>query len=378
MQKAYHILTFIIISMLLQYSSFAQGFTWAKSFGLRDFWDEVYGMTTDKEGNIYITGNFTGNTDFDPGVGNFYMNASGREDIYILKLDKQGDFLWAKQLVNSDPAITSQNFRANAITADESGYLYLAGWFKNSVDFDPGTNHVSLTATDQNVFILKLDSYGNFTWVKQINSTERSLGYSITLDTPGNIYLGGIFIGTSDFDPGPGVNNLTAAASKAWDGFVLKLDNAGNFIWVKQIEGDDVRVADIVIGKDQKLYITGALDGTADMDPSAALYPITGNTYYVMRMDSSGAFLWAKPSLGGFITVDNLNNVYASGPTGVQKNDSSGNEIWIRHISCNPTGITTDESGNVLMAGYFSGTTDFDPGTPVYNLSSNGLDDMSY
>ena len=78
-----------------------------------------------------------------------------------------------------------------------------------------------------NIFICKLDTDGNFIWAKSIGEAAPSLGYDITIDNAGNIYTTGYFMGTVDFDPGPGEFNLTSGFS---DIFVSILDTDGSFV----------------------------------------------------------------------------------------------------------------------------------------------------
>lgn len=72
-------------------------------------------------------------------------------------------------------------------------------------------------------------------WVKEMGGTSSDFSSSIAVDASGNVYTTGYFKGTSDFDPGTGVFNLTSAGNT--DIFVSKLNALGNFVWTKQIGG---------------------------------------------------------------------------------------------------------------------------------------------
>ena len=106
------------------------------------------------------------------------------------------------------------NEQANAMVVDAVGNVYTTGQFTGTVDFDPGSAVFNLTPfgaagnTNANVFITKLDAAGNFIWAKQMGGRSDN-AYAIALDAAGNIYTTGTFILTADFDPGPGVFNLT-------------------------------------------------------------------------------------------------------------------------------------------------------------------------
>ena len=67
--------------------------------------------------------------------------------------------------------------------------------------------------------------------------TDQDVGYSVTVDSSGNIYTTGLFQGTVDFDPGAGTANLTS--NGLHDVFVLKLNSSGNYVWAKSFGGDE-------------------------------------------------------------------------------------------------------------------------------------------
>ena len=70
-------------------------------------------------------------------------------------------------------------------------------------------------------FLSKLDASGNFIWAGAIGGSTSEQGVSITLDSFGNIYATGFFLGIVDFDPDAGVYNLNS--STGTDAFVLKM-----------------------------------------------------------------------------------------------------------------------------------------------------------
>src|SRR5690606_9459529 len=119
-------------------------FLWAKSMGgvSGDYGSSI---TTDSSGHIYTTGAFTGTADFDPGVDEFELTSTGGTDIFISKLDTNGNFLWAKSMGGA----SADN--GNSITVDSAGYIYTTGDFQGTADFDPGSgtsNLVSAGGTD--------------------------------------------------------------------------------------------------------------------------------------------------------------------------------------------------------------------------------------
>lgn len=377
-------------------------FVWAKRIGGADN-DDGLSIALDASGNVCATGVFRVTTDFDPGAGVFDLTSVGEADIFILKLDASGNFLWAKQMggVNNDFGFS--------IALDALSNVYTTGSFSNTADFDPGLGTFNLTSTgNTDNFVSKLDSSGNFLWAKQLGGTDDDDSYAIAVDATSNVYTVGTFYATADFDPGVGTYNLTAEGQ--YDIFISKLDASGNFAWAKRIGG---AVTDegysIAVDDSGNVYSTGSFGGTVDFDPGAGNYNLTalGNQdIFVSKLDASGNFLWAKQLAGadstaggrGYsIALDASNNVYTTGYfTGavdfdpaastlnltsagehdifISKLDASGNYTWAINMggADYETGrsLALDASGNVCSTGGFGGTADFDPGIGIFNLTT--------
>jgi hypothetical protein len=239
------------------------------------------------------------------------------------------------------------------------------------------------------------------------------VGNAVAVDAAGNVYTAGSFLGTADFDPSPaGTFNLTSAGNT--DAFVSKLDNAGNFVWARDLGGVQFDQANgIAVDAHGNVYTTGSFEGTADFDPSAAgtfnLTSAGSDDAFVSKLDAGGNFVWAR-ALGGTgfdagtaIAVDAQGNVYTTGsfrgtadfdPSAgvfdltsaggadayVSKLDGAGNFAWARALGGPGTdqgnGIAVDAAGSVYTTGSFSGTADFDPSAATYNLTSAGSFDV--
>jgi subtilisin family serine protease len=96
-------------------------FNWAKSFGAAATTCISYSTKSDHNGNVITVGVFTGVVDFDPGPGTFTMSSiASSNDIFILKLDGNGNFVWAKQIGG-----VSQNDQASELITDAAGNDHL-------------------------------------------------------------------------------------------------------------------------------------------------------------------------------------------------------------------------------------------------------------
>lgn len=229
------------------------------------------------------------------------------------------------------------------LTLDRSGNSYLTGYFTGTVDFDPGDGVTSLTTLGGNdVFILKLSSDGGFLWVKRLGGTLSEAGASIVIDKDGNVITTGNFAGTVDFNPGAEVANLTSAGLSD-DVFISKLDSSGNYLWAKSI-GD-----------------------TAQDVGQGASFDSSGNIYSFGRFNKSVDF--NPGGQGGLLTADGSNTDMF-----ISKFAPAGTFLWAKRIG--GTGAdgaafnAFDSDGNIVVAGYFNGTVDFDPGERVETLTA--------
>lgn len=326
------------------------------------------------------------------------------------------NFLWAKQLGGS-----SLHEYGNSTTVDNYGNVYTTGSFWGTVDFDPGPGFFNLTsAGSYDVFVSKLDPFGNFIWAKRWGGSSGSDGgNSITIDDNGNVYTTGtIHYGTIDFDPGPGVYNLLFEGN--YHGFVSKLDSSGNFLWAKISGG--LSSNSIAVNSIGNVSTTGAFYYTADFDPGPGTYFLTASSdeyadIFVATLDAFGNFLWAKRLGGGrddegiSIAIDADGNVCTTGyfrstaadfdpgpgtfemttagkfDVFVSKLDATGSFLWAKRWGSAASGdvpgpesgtsITVDATGNVYTTGYISyDDVDFDPGPAEYYIDSNGSDDI--
>ena len=179
-------------------------YLWAKSIG-SSTGDESRSIVLDDSGNVYITGHFTDTADFDPGPDTALLATVGSADIFFAKYNSNGNYLWAKSIGSTT------GDRSRSVAVDDSGNVYITGYFTDTADFDPGIDTAILTAvTVTDIFFGKYDSNGDYLWAKSIGATWYATSHSIILNSIGECYITGTFQGTADFDPDTGTANLTA------------------------------------------------------------------------------------------------------------------------------------------------------------------------
>src|SRR5688572_1178487 len=210
----------------------AGNFIWVKQIG-GPFEDRGYAITTDPSENVYSTGFFYDTCDFDPGPAFFNMISLSSRDIYIQKLDVAGNFIWAKR-------VGGMFDMAHSIDLDGSGNIFITGFFAATGDFDPGPGVYNMTASGQDIFLLKLDGAGNFVWALQFGGNAGDGGYASTTAVGGSVYAFGFFWQTVDFDPGPAMSNVTAIG--ATDVYIFKLKDSTSPLPVELISFDAVPV----------------------------------------------------------------------------------------------------------------------------------------
>jgi Secretion system C-terminal sorting domain/Beta-propeller repeat len=389
---------------------------WAKSLGGSGI-DEGRSIAIDATGNAYTTGVFENTVDFDPSSDVYNLTSSGAYDIFISKMDANGNFLWSKSIGGSEYDT------GNSISVDAFGNVIVSGRFSGTVDFDPGATVFNLSSGElSDIFICKLNILGNFVWAKQFGGSDQfsyETSTSTVVDQFGNIYSAGYFLSTVDFDPSTFTYNLTSVGNP--DSFIIKLDSLGNLIWVKQFkclnESNRAYIYSLAIDNEQSIYVSGETFGSIDCNPNTENFDYLSSQFgiFIIKLGMQGNYIWAKqfsPVSGNLnlssIFVDSEKNVYTTGSfdrsvdfdpnedefiltvTGgnnnytddvfVNKLDSLGNFMWAKNFGGTTMdkgkSIFVDEFGSIFTTGYFSGVADFDPSNDTFSLLSVGYYDI--
>jgi hypothetical protein len=223
-------------------------------------------------GYIYNMKTFAGTVDFDPGPGTYFLTSAGEQDVSVSVLDSTGELVWARQLGGTG------DDRGQDLTVGPDGTVYTVGHFNDTADFDPGTGTFNLTPAvgSHDAFVSALDSAGNFLWARQIEGDDWVWPYRVALDTSGNSYIAGGFTETADFCPGPFDFLLTSRGDV--DAFLAVLDSAGNFVWAGAWGDQNLDLAPAVaLRANTKAITVGDFRLTPDFDPGPGIYELTGS-----------------------------------------------------------------------------------------------------
>jgi hypothetical protein len=233
--------------------------------------DESFSVSTDLQGNCYVSGNFIDTVDFDPTMSTYNLISTGFVNTFIAKYNATGNFVWAKKLGSNGQV------KGKSIHIDVQGNVVSTGDFNGQCDFDPGPSMYNLnSSSNSDIYVSKLDPNGNFLYAKGIFGNGSNFSKSISSDQLGNVFLVGDFQGTIDTNPSTGINYHSSAGS--YDVILLSLDINGVFRWSGTIGGasDDLSHA-IKLDSSRNVYINGTYRSSCDFDPSAAVNSLTSN-----------------------------------------------------------------------------------------------------
>jgi hypothetical protein len=375
---------------------FSQSFNWGKTFGGNNN-ETITGCATDEEANIYLTGYFRDTVDFDPGSGVFNLISNGpSDDVFIVKLDSSGQFLWAK---NFGGTSTDAAF---AITTYENE-IFITGTFLTAIQFSSFslTQNGSGTAS----FVCKLDSAGTVIWANAIKNqsggTIRS--QAITTNKDGDVYTTGYFNGTIED------NSTLYPYAGTLSGFIYKVDNNGTNSSIQTLLGDVIECRSIAVDNDKNIYVCGIHAGDNDFDPGMNTMLASSINFsrdiFVLKLSNTSGNSWVR-SIGidgtehaNALVVDDSSNVYFTGSirdtvdfsedssviliAGSQRNsyvaklNAEGLTQWAHLIgnsnnqnSGQGLAIDIDNKGEIYLGGNFGGKIDFDFGVDTFFMST--------
>lgn len=301
-----------------------------------------FSVANDKQGNAYITGDFSPNTAFGP----FVLNSNGYSDVFVTKYDGSGNVIWAKNFGGSD------NDNGWSLTTDSIGNSYVTGTYSSPTILF-GTTTLTTNLGVNSVFFTKIDSNGNVVWANKVITTGDGMVNSVAVDKFGNSYLTGILSSTMVT-----IGTFTLNGS-GQDCFVAKIDPSGNVLWVKTY---NLAVGySISCDGSNFIYVTGGFSGGTLSLGSYTLSNPGMSDYFLMKQDLNGNVLWAREGLnssdsyGRTVSVDN-NGLYVTGAFYT-------NVLLDTFLLSSPTGSTTalfvckyDFNGNLLCASKLVGS----------------------
>jgi len=319
---------FLLFFTLIAISGFSDilsaqipNWSWAMSFSSANS-DQGRRVATDLSGNVFMTGQYSGTITFGTTT---LTNSNGAGDVFIVKMDPSGNVLWAKSVGGNDLEDSW------GVDTDASGNVFIVGSFESDTIKFGTTSLVNAynSGTRSDIFIAKYDANGNLLWAKRAGNNYSDEAFGIATDLNGDVYVSGNFqSSTITF----GTTTLTNTSAPHPDIFIAKYDASGNVIWARSasstVSGSpadkSLGLATDAIGN---VYMTGYFEGATITFGNTTL----NNTYtdfgevFLVKYDTNGDVLWAKSA--GSLTDDVASSV------------------------------ATDESGSVVICGYYYGPT---------------------
>lgn len=364
-KKTLFLVTMCLLSTVLSVAQ-VPNWSWAKS-AAGDNLDEAQCISTDEDGNVYVTGWFYSSS---VTFGTYTLTNSyyTGKDIFIAKYDINGNVVWAKSAGgNNDDYATS-------IKVDNSGNIYITGYF-NSDSLNIGSITL-LPLNGSTIFFAKYDNNGNVLWAENVSEAHYNGSSAITVDSDEYIYL------TGEYSNGP-VNDL--------DILIRKYNQNGNEIWTKSPQGlhDDYSNS-VSVDTFGSVLIAGSFESLNLKFGSITLVNYGYNDIFLAKYDVNGNVIWAKSPLWGnnedeanSIIVDDLGNIYVAGSYAsdsisfgnitlinassglfgredifIVKYSADGNALWGKRVGGlnkdEANSITVDASGNIYVTGSFT------------------------
>lgn len=260
--------------------------------------DYLFGLDMDNDHNIYAVGEFIGNNvDFNPLGVSYNLSASSNSG-YLIKYDSSGIVQWGIALQES-----AFSTRTNTVHVDRHNNVLISGPIQDSINLNPLGGPVYVHSNiipgfgQYNSYLAKYNPNGNLEWGYSIGDTTIVAIKDITSDTAGNAYVIGQYTDEIDIDPTPGVHMLPACS--VYSTFILKLDPAGNLVWVKSFDPlTGWNSPSTIEFGNGHIYCGGSFEQNMDADPGPGLFSLNEFSFdwrnaYVVKLDLNGDFVWA-------------------------------------------------------------------------------------
>jgi hypothetical protein len=312
--------------------------------------DIGFSVTCDSSGNMYLAGSYIGtptisavnSSNVSTNIATLPASSGGRA-AFASKFDSSGTYQYSR-IVDG----TGVDIVRNSVTCDSSGNMYLAGYYNGTPTIkavnssNVSTNIATLPASggERVAFVSKLDSSGTYQYSRIVDASN-DLGYSVSCDSSGNMYLAGTYAGTptiravNSSNVSTNIATLPASSGGTSAAFASKFDSSGMYQYSRIVDGTGVDIGfSVTCDSSGNMYLAGYYNGTptiravnsSNVSTNIATLPASagGIVAFVCKFDSSGTYQYSR-------IVDSTSNDEGAG-------------------------VTCDSSGNMYLAGYYNGT----------------------
>ncbi|MFN3405907.1 MAG: T9SS type A sorting domain-containing protein [Cytophagaceae bacterium] len=279
--------------------------------------DEVSDIILDNNGDLIITGNFTGSARF----GDYLLHSAGREDIFIARYNQKGKCLWAKSLGGEGSE------KGMALTILNNGTITIAGKYNSTFRVE---RHQLIAGPTSNIFLIWLDRSGiPFNVLTGLCQDENTLPTGLNSDKSGNLYLYGNLQDNLTLQDKVAFADSSLAFMKLPGSFLARIYKEGNVVWLQNIAAANMDSylfsgSSPAIDEDGNIYITGAISGGAYFGKKKVSGTGLGNQeVFIAKCNPAGIFEWIiinntpeysyVKNFGKSIIYDKKSFLYSSG-----------------------------------------------------------------
>lgn len=255
---------------IAKYEQSGGALIWANTMGGVNI-EEAVAVQVSRDGSVLLGGNYIGAFDFDPGPGEQVLPTYGQQDIFFAKFTPEGNLLWARGIGSP-----FGNDGLRGIASDADNNVLVCGFYRDEMDVNPlfGVQNLPFMASTE-AFVAKYTPSGLLSWAKGLISVGANDAWTVHADEANNVYVGGAFSASVDFNPGGGPAPLNSAGKQ--DGFVARYSPQGAYVWSGALSGSDDIMAFGSLWSGGSLYLTGRFRGGADFDPGANVFSLSAS-----------------------------------------------------------------------------------------------------
>lgn len=363
---------FIAGFCLLVYGNvFGQNWAWANALGTANSNTRVETLKKYKETELLVAGSFAAAT---LTLGNETLGNAGQDDAFVAVCTENGGYQWATRIGGAGRDFTT------AVAADNDGNIYVAGNFY-SLTIDIGTTTL-FNAGESDGFVIKYNADRSIAWVRAIGTADVEDITGLAVDGSGNVYVSG--------------HTLDKFTLTAMHTFLTKVDSDNNLLWTRNgvVLGGSLETTTLVIDQDENFYLGGTFFGTVSFG-GITLTCDTSYLGFIAKYDASGTCLQAIASGqlhkindltvdGGYLYACGELTTYlccwgwplASSAIHLVKYTSDLTPVWHKSAGGQIQGqsldlaksVSTDDSGNIYVAGSFFSDSLWFAGQPLLNV----------
>jgi Putative metal-binding motif/Secretion system C-terminal sorting domain len=340
--------------ILAKYNSSGQ-FLWANRIN-NGLWSNELAITSTNE--IVLSGLCYNNNDMDPSASTALVvmppNLAG---VYVAKYSATGAYIMHKTVYGT------LGTEPEALALDSEDNIFFAGGYLGVMDVNPGGAVLNKTAQNQDIFLIKLNSSGDFIWGNSFGGASGDVPHCLVTDSQNNVYMTGLVFSQTDFDPSSSTVLYGGACPNKGNAFLVKYNSNGGFMWLRDFHNNvnGETSESVAVDADDNVYITGYFKPASNNSVIvgvvnsfySAVYGILGYDVFILKFASNGNYLCHRV-VANYVAPVIVNNI----------------DLTVQ----GDLNIIVDNNNRIFISGGFQSVIDFDPNSDAGNYSATLLD----